>query len=161
MRPSWAQRLPWDIITDQARRTSMEPALIAAVIQKESSGIQWQTRFEKNWKWFVTPGEFANLHAESLGTEITHQMTSWGLMQIMGGTARGVGFRGYFPQLCASPALGIHYGAMYLKSRIARTRTLEEAVATYNAGPGELLDGKIDNRAYVDEVLANYRALTG
>lgn len=160
MRPAWAQRLPWDIITDQAQRLSMEPCLIAAVIMKESSGVTWKTRFEVHWKWENDLAGYASRLGISQATELIHQKTSWGLMQVMGATARDMGFRGYLVELCANPALGVHFGTKYLKARLMTTNTVEEALSTYNAGPGELKDGVINNTDYVASVMRFYRELT-
>lgn len=158
MKPKWAQRLPWDVISDEAKALALDPNLIAAIIQKESAGIAWRTRYETKFRWFVDPNEHINRLGVTAVTELNQQATSWGLMQIMGATARGMGFRGYFPELCG-PQLGIYWGALYLRSRVRATRTIEEAIATYNAGPGELSDGDIDNVGYVNAVMGFYREL--
>lgn len=161
MLPNWAQRLPWDVITDQARRLGLDPHLIAAVIQKESSGVQWRTRWEREWSHLWKPEAFAASLGVTVETEVIHQKMSWGLMQIMGGTAREMGFRGHLPELCASPALGIHWGGRYLARMMLRFRDPEKAIAAYNAGPGSLADGVIDNRKYVDAVLGFLGSLHG
>lgn len=166
--PAWARTLPWDIITDQAARVGVESALIAAVIYRESDGIAGKTRFEPNYPWLLTPEIFAKGLGVDTKTETAMQRLSWGLMQIMGATAREVGFRGYFPELCARPALGVHYGAQFLKRKLAQSGgALEPALSAYNAGAPRcnmectIAGNSFNNQAYVDKVMGWYRELCG
>ncbi len=161
--PPWAQALPWDAIVRVAGRHGLDPQLVAAFCRVESSGQRYATRFEKNYRWLSDP----QVHARELGlsfdTEVVAQSHSYGLMQIMGATARSFGFKGYCVELCNVDD-GLEYGCRYLGHCIDRFRPLEHAIAAYNAGsPRDVApaDGVLDNQAYVDKVLKSLAELSG
>jgi len=71
---------------------------------------------------------------------------SWGLMQVMGQTAREFGYPGPLPQLC-SPGVGLLYGCKKLKSCFERAAggDVRQALSFYNGG---------GDPTYPDHVLA-------
>lgn len=162
--PDWAKRLPWDIITDQAKRSliDIDERLIAAFIQKETGNANYKPRFEPHFRWINSPATWAKSLGISVGTEEILQKMSWGPMQIMGATARDMGFRGDIPELC-KPELGIHFGGKYLRWLYNQHRDVRKMIAGYNAGPSAELnsDGRFENQPYVDDVLKYYRELAG
>ena len=82
---------------------------------------------------------------------------SYGLMQILLGTARQLGYKGTAEKLF-EPSINIRLGARYLKSRMLLYSTYEEAIAAYNAGqPRRAADGRFINQAYVDKVMSLWR----
>lgn len=111
----------------------VNPMLIEAVIIAESGQVKWASRYEKNWRWFLTPIKYAKMVRSSNKTERIHQATSWGLMQVMGTVARELGFKGHLPQLC-DPHRGIYYGAMKLGILLKKHKIAPLALAAYNAG---------------------------
>jgi hypothetical protein len=92
----------------------------------------------------------------TLNTEILMQKTSWGLMQIMGATARSVGFDGWLPELTDAKT-NVRTGTAYLALMMGRhykRHGLPGVIAAYNAGsPRTRPDGKFVNQSYVDKVL--------
>ena|SRR3990167_899059 len=149
--------LPWIVILNVASKYHLEPALVAAIIVKESSGNGCPPRYEPNWKYFLRIPYFANKAGTTVETERQGQMHSWGHMQIMGGTSRQLGFEGSFPELCL-PENGIEYGCKYLRSRMDNTETTEQAVSAYNAGSVRYApNGDFINQAYVDEIMEHYK----
>ncbi len=151
-----------------ARAHELEPALVAAIAFRESAGHPEAVRFEPGFRYVVdvrTWGPFRKLEAVEIAaaappagwhavfpcseaTEWSLQRTSLGLLQVMGATARSVGFQGAFLTALLDPAEGVEWGCRYLKRQIIRY-PLEDAVSSFNAG--HPIEG---NRAsYVSPVL--------
>ena len=93
------------LIHEAAAKYNLDPDLLAAVMQTESG---------------FRPGAISSAGAQ-------------GLMQLMPGTARGLGVRDPF-----DPRQNVDAGARYLKSQITRFGSLEKGLAAYNAGPGNV-----------------------
>lgn len=146
-----------DIIIKHSKEFGLDPNLVKAIIQKESAFVGFRTRYEPNWKRFVSPLSYAHTMGLSIETECMGQSTSWGLMQVMGAVCREQGFDSYFPQLCL-PDLGIYHGCKKLFSLRARYTELNDAIASYNAGHPEWVDpqkSRYINQTYVTDVLRN------
>lgn len=82
-----------------------------------------------------------------------------GLMQLMPATAREMGAKDPY-----NPEQNIEAGVKYLKKMLDRYNGNKElAIAAYNAGPGNIKNGKIPQNGetpkHVKAVMANYRAL--
>jgi len=117
----------------------LDPLLIKAIIAQES-GFQ--------------PGAFR--------AEPRIGDASRGLMQILYGTARDMGYAGSSDGLF-DPATNIEYGTRFLASRWERYsasgRQRTDAIAAYNAGTAFFNDsqGTYSNQGYVDGVLRYYQ----
>jgi soluble lytic murein transglycosylase-like protein len=154
--PDWAVDFSWTEIHESAGEFGVDPGLIAAIIQVESAGICLRMRAEPAFKYILTPARFAQRLGITKETEIACQKMSWGLMQVMGGTARELGLEGHLG-LLLFPEFGIHYGAKYLGTKVKKYRSMRAAVAAYNAGSLRMTpDGKIVNQEYVDKVMQLY-----
>ena len=120
------------IVRGHARNYRLEPALLAAVIYEES-------RF--------------NAEARSSSGAI-------GLMQLLPETARGIAQRTGGNRFVVAdlydPELNVRYGSWYLRHLLDRYGSLEQALAAYNGGQGNVDRGIQfeETRAYVREVLA-------
>lgn len=126
--------------------------LVKAVCQVESSFNPWAFKHEPHYKWLV--GEKLTMTV----TERIGQQCSWGLMQVMGGVAREMGYTGYFPQLC-DPDIGLSYGCRHFKKFFDRWDSYEDAIASYNAGsPRRIFSGEYLNQGYVTKVQAAWKA---
>ena len=82
-----------------------------------------------------------------------------GLMQLMPATAKEMGANNPY-----NPEQNIEAGVKYLKKMLDKYNGNKElAVAAYNAGPGNVKNGKIPQNGetpiHVREVMKNYRAL--
>ena len=92
-----------------ARAHGLDEALFCALVEQESSWSPWAIRFE--------PGFYARyentLHLLP-ETERYARAFSWGLCQVMGQTARELGWQGSMTQLC-EPLIGLEYGARKLR----------------------------------------------
>ena len=156
--PSWWLKLrhPLEyehIVLGHAGNYDLDPALIAAVIYRES-------RFDPN---------------------AVSESGAVGLMQLLPDTAEGIaeltGGEGFVASDLYDPEINVRYGAFYLRRLLTKyDGDLELALAAYHAGQGnvdEWLDqgGRIEfaeTREYVDDVLElseryrkAYRTLAG
>jgi hypothetical protein len=144
---------------------NIEAAFIAAIVMQESGGNSFKCRFEEGWKYFLKPSEWAPKVGTSYPTECSQQATSWGLMQVIGSTAREMGYEGLFPML-TGPVCGLKWGCLFLEHLSHRKDEQEKIVfneklcAAYNAGsPKRAADGKWVNQGYVNGVNKFYDEL--
>lgn len=124
----------------QARLYQLDEALVCAVCEQESTWDPWAARPEP---------DFEKRYEEPLNISIQAKWLrslSYGLMQIMGQTAREFGFTGkYDTQLC-DPLTGLTYGCKKLKRCLFLSKgDVNKALLLYNGGK---------NEQYDDEVLA-------
>lgn len=123
------------IINEMGQKYNIEPAMIKGIIKAESN-------------WDVNASRF-----EAHKTD-----ASWGLMQVMLATARGVlNIPDMTTTQLINPRTNIEAGTKLLADNWTRFGNLRDAVAAYNAGTPRLgTDGKYVNAAYVDKVMSNY-----
>ena len=154
-----------ELIDRHAREFSLDPLLVAAICDVESG---WQThaiRFEPAFlERYVpsTPKRFGK--AISLETERMARAMSWGLMQVMGQTARELGSQHEFLSALCIPDVGIYIGCKYLGSRRDRFGSQGEDawIAAYNSGsPRRLPGGALANQGYVTKVRAAQKRISG
>lgn len=90
----------------------------------------------------------------SFSTEKRLRAFSFGLMQIMGETARSCGFRGSFLTELCDPRTNIELGTQYLKQLLdMKDGDLSKALYAYNAGPGSPYPGP--DAKYPSQVLSH------
>ena len=153
-----------------ATREALPPALIAAVIQEESRFDPWATRAEPNYMRSRAvrraAERFVRIHrlGPTLFTEIVDRSRSYGLMQIMGETAREQGFAPSFLAELYIPQNAIAHGAMLLAHLLHRYHndTLA-AISAYNQGTARRTThgprrGIFLNARYVYRVTIAWRA---
>lgn len=129
---------PFDGAIQRAAATwGLDPDLLGAMIWQESLGDALAARFE--------PGVAD---------------TSYGLMQVLLGTARSLGFAGSVQDLL-DPETNIALGAQYLRSRFDLYPDFRLAVASYNSGSPIPRNGRLLNEGYVNDVRAHLAALKG
>jgi hypothetical protein len=92
----------------------IQPEVVLGIIEQESEGDPWAMRFEPDYTWLHFPRKQARGRFVTLATEQAGQKTSWGLMQVMGGTARWLGFKGRFLSQLLEPCINIAWGLNYL-----------------------------------------------
>ena len=137
------------ILKEVSDRHGIPVELISAIIEVESGWRPWANRYEKGYKYLV---DYAGAFC-SPDTEKVNQQTSWGLMQIMGGTARDIGFQEPFLTRLCDPETGLEWSCKYLRRLYDRHQTWSDAVSAYNQGwPHRNQDGKYKNQGYVDKV---------
>lgn len=87
------------IVSRECRLKKLKEEVIEAIIQVESGWKDKIARYEKRFVYTHKVDFFAKIHKITPETENMFQKCSWGLMQIMGGTARDLGFSGWIPDL--------------------------------------------------------------
>src|SRR5687768_1415710 len=153
MIPDWAMKLPLNLIYTKSAECRLNAYIVAAIVYTESSGDTKRPRYEPGYSYLVDPAAHARSRRISVETETVLQQMSWGLMQIMGATARDLGFTGDIPDLVNAP-VGLHWGCKFLKVLHERYngRWLD-VIAAYNAGsPRREDNGDYENQGYVDKV---------
>ena len=119
---------------------TLDPALVCAIIEQESSWNPWAIRYE--------PAFYAHYVMPQRGltaTEAYARAFSWGLMQIMGEVAREEGFHGDLPSLC-DPHTGIVAGCNHFKRKLDNAEGgIQQALLAWNGG---------SNQQYPEQVLA-------
>jgi soluble lytic murein transglycosylase-like protein len=110
---------------------ALDPALVCAVAEQESSWIPWAIRYEPGFlARYVAPLFTAG---KISATEAYARAFSWGLMQVMGQVAREHGFAGAsLAELC-DPAVGLEYGCRVLTAKLAQAEgNVERALLLWN-----------------------------
>lgn len=97
-----------------ARSEELDESLVCAVIEQESSWDPWAVRFEPEFeRRYVHPSIPSAPTTEELSLAM-----SWGLMQVMGKTARENGFQGKFLTGLCLPEPGVAVGCRILKKKL-------------------------------------------
>lgn len=110
-----------NLIENTAVAYGLPVALVFAIVQVESSGNPWASRYEEGFFWRYVEGRGHTVwNGCSRDTEERHRATSWGLMQIMGQTARERGFSGPFLTELCDPSMGLQMGCLHLTHLIDR-----------------------------------------
>lgn len=130
------------IIAKYAAEYGLPEELVKAVIQIESSGNTWAARYEPGYysRYIAGKGR-AVPSGVSRDTEEHSQATSYGLMQVMGGTARDEGFKGKFLTELCDPNVGVQLGCKHLNTHAkkftkAAGHGWDSVLAAYNGGQG-------------------------
>jgi soluble lytic murein transglycosylase len=119
------------IVRGHARNYDLDPALVAAVIYQES-------KFD---------------------AEARSDSGAVGLMQLLPETARGIATRtggsAFRDDDLLDPELNVRYGCWYLRHLLRKYGSLEDALAAYNGGQGNVDRGirYAETRHYVERVL--------
>ena len=127
-----------------AEMYGLDPLLVGAVVWQESRANPWAIRYEPEFfkKYLenaVLEHYIPNMFLCTRGTERQARAFSWGLMQIMGQTAREYGFQGLLTELL-QPEINLSVGCKILKTLLSQKQSVEEALDAYNRGPGTPFD---------------------
>ena len=153
MTPEWLFLLPLSSIKVSAKRYDVDPALVAALVWQESRGRRFATRYEEFYRWTNDVARHAKRHMITYSSEEYLQKQSYGLMQMMGGTARYIGFTDPLPTLFDTDT-NLDWGVKYFKTLVDRYRSTPDAISAYNQGsPRKDASGEYRNQKYVLSVL--------
>jgi len=126
-------------IRDISKEYGLDPYLVAAICWQESGFLSHSSAYEDEfYKRYIRNRSktFLKRLYPKLGDDIEIEKrqlaTSWGLMQVMGETARELGFRGELKELYNSD--GLKYGCLYLCDRIKIYHQIDTVLSAYNAG---------------------------
>jgi soluble lytic murein transglycosylase-like protein len=116
-----------------ASSEALDPALVCAVIEQESAWNTWAMRYEPLFfSKYVAPLYTNNKVG---ATEAYARGFSWGLMQVMGQTAREMGLNSPHLSALCDPALGVAVGCKVLKKRLDDARgDVRKALLAWNGG---------------------------
>jgi soluble lytic murein transglycosylase-like protein len=133
-------------VTPYATKYGLDPKIVAAVCEQESSWQPGAVRFEPAFlARYIVPMNLDLLPS-------LDRATSWGLMQIMGQTAIEFGFEGNLPDL-RDPDKGTDYGCKKLqKCFFIHGGDEENSLLAYNGG---------GNSFYGQQVLARVKNYGG
>lgn len=142
-----------------AKQFKLPYGLVCAICEVESDWNPVAMRFEPMFfTRYISGKDIAKpIQPCNRVTEEIALATSWGLMQIMGATARQVGFdKAYLSELTI-PEVGLTYGCRYLLNVKSKYDSygLGGIISAYNAGkPIMDKNGLWVNQSYVSKVLA-------
>lgn len=137
-----------------AAKYALPVELVKAIIEQESGGNPWATRFEPDFLVRYVSMNPQTFSVASMATERQLRATSFGLMQVMGQVARERGFIGPFLTELCDPAVGIEYGCHVLIKLMARyPNDINDVISAYNAGSANKYpSGMYHNQDYVNSV---------
>ncbi len=142
-----------EVLNKICKDFGVDSDVMAAIITVESNWRPWAVRHEPTFKLNNTPYlTFAKENGITGETERTLQRCSWGLGQVLGATARHMGFAGPLNSLC-DVTTGLIWSVKFYSRLHKRYDTVADRIAAYNAGSATF-DGfqKYINQGYVDKV---------
>lgn len=142
------------LVREKALKYNLDYKLLDAIIQVESSYNIYAVRFEAKSKSFVIPSKFAKINFITDETEEMLQKFSWGICQVMGSTARWLGYQGPIPHLCNADT-NLNWACRFISRLKDQHGVIENIIASYNAGSVRRKpDGSFINQAYVNKVVS-------
>jgi soluble lytic murein transglycosylase-like protein len=145
--PDTRMAVPPQLVTlarKAAATQQLDPALVCAVVEQESSWNPWAMRYEPAFfAKYVAPLYTNNKVSAS---EAYARGFSWGLMQVMGQVARESGFDALFLSALCDPEQGLAIGCKVLRHKLdAMAGDPVRGLLAWNGG---------SNPAYPAQVLA-------
>lgn len=140
------------VLANLSKQFEIPLYLADAIICTESEYLQYAVRYEPHMNLVQLPQMFSKKNHITLGTEKQLQKFSFGLFQVLGVTARSMGFDGALPELFEIEK-NIIWGLRYLDKQLHRYRYEDEAIAAYNRGSAfKNATNTFVNQGYVDKV---------
>lgn len=99
-----------------AAAQSLDPALVCAVVEQESSWQAWAMRYEPAFFAKYVAGLYTDNRITA--SEAYARGFSWGLMQVMGQVARELGFDGTFLSALCDPEQNLAIGCKLLRKKL-------------------------------------------
>lgn len=127
-----------------AEAEGLDPAVVCSVVEQESAWNPWAMRYEPLFFAKYVAPLYTNNRVGA--TEAYARGFSWGLMQVMGQTAREMGMNSLHLSALCDPATGLAVGCKILKAKLEKAGgELRKALLAWNGGA---------NPDYADEVVA-------
>ena len=147
-----AKYLP--MVRDLSDEYGIYHKLVGAIITVESNWEPLALRFEKDFNYLTIPQKYAKKNKTTLDTEIALQRFSYGLCQLMGGTARWLGFDGALIDLL-DVETNLRWALRHLANLEKTYGESSDVIAAYNAGsPRRKASGAYVNQTYVNRVMS-------
>lgn len=119
--------------TKYATKYGLDPALVCALIEHESTWNAWACRYEPTFMArYIQP--LLNNGTVKTMTEATMRSSSFGLMQVLGQVAREMGFGGKFLTELCDPDVGVDFGCKKLQKCFLSHPEARGALLSYNGG---------------------------
>lgn len=141
-----------DLIIHISQTVGLDSDLCLAIAGHETGFDSDKTRYEPHWTYWVDSHHYAEHLGITLETEIIHQSTSWGPMQIMGSVCRELGYLGQLP-LLINPELSVLFSCRKLGLIQKKYSSLSDQISAYNSGVPLKIQGVYTNSAYVTDIL--------
>jgi soluble lytic murein transglycosylase-like protein len=123
-----------DLVRRYAAAYALDPALVCAVIEQESSWNPWAMRYEPAFFAKYVAPLYTNNKVSA--TEAYARGFSWGLMQVMGQVAREFGCDAPFLSSLCEPEQGIAIGCKVLRKKFdAASGDTARALLAWNTRP--------------------------
>src|SRR5262249_45063110 len=129
------------LIKKYAEQNNLEKEIVAGLIWQESRGETYAYRYEPDFFRRYLEGRkrtelngFVPALLPTLESEKSARATSWGLMQIMGETARELGFNEQYLTRLLCPDVNISLGCDFLWQLLKRFETSDRALLAWNGG---------------------------
>jgi soluble lytic murein transglycosylase-like protein len=154
------------IIDAKSKQYVIDSALVKAIIEVESGWDETSFKFEKSLyeKYIQKPDSFKVVAPETIDTTLVLLSSSMGLMQILGSTARSIGFNQRLSDLF-KPEINIDVGCRYLSmlwKNYYSKYGIKGVISAYNGGkPLVNDDWTFVNQPYIDKVLLAMKQYNG
>lgn len=122
----------------------LDAAVVCAVVEQESGWNTWAMRYEPQFFAKYVASLYTNNKVGA--TEAYARGFSWGLMQVMGQTAREMGVNSLHLSTLCDPVVGLAVGCKVLRKKLeAAGGNMHKALLAWNGG---------GNPEYAEEVVA-------
>lgn len=145
-----------------AKKYSLNPRFLHALVETESGGNRFAMRYEPAYPYLYSIKECAEMIVCSRATMEMFQKTSWGLCQIMGSNLYEYGFKGW-PAEVLDSEVNLKWGCEFL-IRLMKAQGLsfsnpDDVYCAYNAGSVRKVDGRYVNSPAVTRFMKNYNKM--
>ena len=125
-----------------AEKHSLPPDVVCGMLEREDNDNPWAVRYEPGFLARYVMPQYREGKLDI--TETYCRAMSWGPLQVMGQTARELGFEGkYLPELC-DPPVGIEYGCRKLDACVKNhPGDINGALEAYNGGSNPNYAGEV------------------